>query len=241
MTALERPFAIKVARIINKYVNKAAGDVAENPSASVDASLLGMDDDLTKAYVPHYKRTMKTFGDRTLDGLKSIEGHMLETKQAEEDIFLTALDAWIEDNAATRVALVAETTKADIKAGIQLGLAEQATGAEMANIIREKAGGAIAKSRSFVISRTETHAASQAASIAAVDATGLELNKVFIAADDERTRETHSQTDAESHENPIAKDALFQVGADSMVAPGLGSLPEENINCRCVIGWVTPE
>lgn len=238
MATLERPFSKKVNIIINRYVKKMAGEYEKDPMTNPDVVLMGMTDDLRKVYDTHYRRTMQTFGSRTLDGLKSME-HMLETK-AEKDVFLVGVENWIEDHGA-RAALVEDTTKKQIREGIKFGLAENATGAQMASIIFDKAGGAVAKSRSVVIARTETHMAAQAASVAAVDATGLDLQKVWIAAADERTRDSHLDADSDSHTEPIAKDASFQVGLDSMQAPGLGSVAEENINCRCVVSWVSPD
>jgi HK97 family phage portal protein len=240
MKTLERPFSLRVNQVINKYVNIAAREAgkSENGNAPVDSLLAKMDDDLLKIYEPHYRRTMEQMGGRILEGLKSVGDHILEYKE-ETDIFLTAINNWIDKNAASRVAFVSQTTKDSIKAAISEGIAESLTGSEMAKRIREKTGGSIAKNRSVVISRTETHNASQQASLEAADSSGLELKKVWIAAEDERTRETHIATDNESHSNPLFMDDEFQVGGDSMIAPGGGSDPAENINCRCVMGYRT--
>ncbi len=238
MSALERTFAQKIFTILQHYVNNAARELGKDPKMNIDVLLAGMNSDLQKIYEQQYKSTFIIFGERTIDGLKALSSEC-ECKQDVDDVFLQAAEEWIEDNAATRVAMVTDTTRDLIRDGVMVGLEAGATGTQMAATIRDKAGETISRTRAIVIARTETHMASQAGSLAAANASGIELRKVWIAAADERTRETHNATDAESHANPVDKDGLFQVGADSMAAPGMGSLAEENVNCRCVLGFVS--
>ena len=87
-----------------------------------------------------------------------------------------------------------------------------------------------AKSRATLISRTETVAASNAGAVDRYQKEGVE-KKEWFAAMDERTRETHAAANGQI----VAVRDSFIVGADSMQGPGQGSLPEENINCRCTV------
>ena len=236
MTSLERGFALQVARILHRAA-KTAADAVETfgSSAIITAALSDLEPELQRAFIPHYTKTVDVFGRRLLAAFKSHAKY--ETKA--EDIFADTMREWILRKSADKVAGIAEVTRARIRAAINEGFGADMTGAEVANAIMGKTGGAIAKQRAIVIARTETHMAANEAGIEAVRSTGVEAKKVWISAEDERTRETHSAADAQSHDNPLTMDEEFQVGGDSMTMPGLGSDPAENINCRCVVGWVT--
>lgn len=238
MRAYERTFTAQVAAIINKYVARAAREVRVNGRQTELAfSMDGMIDDMRTALRINYERITKAFGDRVFDAFKS-HPMMIEHKAA-EDVFALQTEQWISHSSSTKVVGIVETTLNQIRGAFESGFAENLTGAEVAKRITMKAGGVIARSRALVIAKTETHAASQVGSLEAMKSTNIPAKKVWVSAEDERTRETHTQADARYHADPIPMDQSFQVGADSMTAPGLGSLPEENIQCRCVVTYVT--
>lgn len=236
MMSLERGFAIRIARLLQKAANDAAEEVERMGAvANTDNTISWLYGDMLTLFTAHYNKTVNVFGQRMLSAFKSHQQY--ETKA--EDLFAASMQDWISKASAEKVTFVTDTTKSMIQAAMVSGFSEGLTGAGVAKLIAEKTGGAIAKHRSKVISRTETHMASQHASLEAVKSTGIEVTKVWISAEDERTRESHSDVDSSSHENPIGRDEAFVVGADSMLMPGQGSDPAENINCRCVVGFVT--
>jgi hypothetical protein len=236
MTALERGFALQVARILHNAAKRAAADVeAFGMNANIDAALTDLPDQLRQVFVPHYTKTADVFGRRLLEAFKSHAKY--ETKSP--DIFAETMREWIQRTSADKVVGIADVTKRRIRAAINESFAANATGSEAARAIIGKTGGAIARQRAIVIARTETHMAASEAGLEAVRSTGVPAKKIWISAEDERTRETHSAADSESHASPLAMDELFSVGSDSMSAPGLGSDPAENVNCRCVTGWIT--
>lgn len=62
--------------------------------------------------------------------------------------------------------------------------------------------------------------------------------KEWIAALDERTRESHAALDGQI----VARTATFDVGGSAMRYPGdPAGEPAEAINCRCALALVTPE
>lgn len=87
-----------------------------------------------------------------------------------------------------------------------------------------------AQYRAEMISRTEVIAASNAGAVDRYEKEGIQ-KKEWFAALDERTRETH----AAAHGQIVGINEDFKVGGDSMPAPGQGSDPAENINCRCTV------
>jgi hypothetical protein len=97
--------------------------------------------------------------------------------------------------------------------------------------------------RAPLIARTETIAALNKADLLAIGQAGISdrLRKSWLTAGDEAVRDTHREAGERYADDPIPLDENFEVGDDSMEAPGLGDLPEENINCRCTVEYVPAE
>jgi hypothetical protein len=92
--------------------------------------------------------------------------------------------------------------------------------------------------RAELIARTEAANTYNAADLEAVNQLGLEgkVRKFWLNEPD--SRDTHQQAGEDYDEaGAIDLDDEFEVGGDKMSYPGGGSLPEENINCRCVLGY----
>ena len=87
------------------------------------------------------------------------------------------------------------------------------------------------KERAERIARTETVSAVNFGQLESAKQSEIVTGKKWLAALDERTRETHEFV----HGQIIPLDQEFEVGDDYMMAPAQGGLPEENINCRCTI------
>ena len=83
------------------------------------------------------------------------------------------------------------------------------------------------------IARTEMNKAASAGNLDGMRQSGVVERKAWLAALDGRTRPTHVDAHFRYRENPIALEAMFEVGQDTMAHPGGGRLPEENIFCRC--------
>lgn len=59
--------------------------------------------------------------------------------------------------------------------------------------------------------------------------------KKWLAAIDDRTRDTHIEAHKQYQKTPIDIDEDFEVGDGAGQAPGQIGLPEEDINCRCTM------
>lgn len=79
------------------------------------------------------------------------------------------------------------------------------------------------------ISRTEVVGGYNGGTLLAWEQSDVVSDKQWIAALDDRTRDTH----ADAHGQTVPLDEDFQVGDGSGPAPGQIGLPEEDINCRC--------
>ena len=177
----------------------------------------------------------KVGGDIANEGPKAHPHLFLERKFA--DRFEAAARMWISQMVANKVTPIVRTTQKDatriIRAATQQGWAEglgqDAIGRLIMAQITQR-GGEIARWRANVIARTETHTAAQAAGFEAEASLGLTLRKQWVAATDERTRDSHAEAD----EQIVGHADDYVVGGHSCQYPGDPSLPpEESINCRC--------
>jgi hypothetical protein len=83
------------------------------------------------------------------------------------------------------------------------------------------------RSSATTIARTETNGATNGGAIVAAQESGVVQGKTWVAALDERTRDTH----LEAHDQTVPLDQDFAVGAGVGPSPGQIGLAEEDINC----------
>lgn len=113
------------------------------------------------------------------------------------------------------------------------GLTEEQIAARILEVMPE-----ISKARARVIARTETHGAANYGSIQAAITTGLPMQKEWLAAEDHRTRASHSEADGQT----VGIEEGFKVGGSWMFYPGDPEGPaEEVINCRCTLGFIVKQ
>ena len=136
-----------------------------------------------------------------------------------------------------RITAISETTRESIVAQITRG---QAQGLGVAEIARGIADVLPVRSvaRGALIARTETHGAANYGADAGARETGLTLRKQWVAAFDERTRESHAEADGQT----VGMDDQFRVGGEYLSYPGdVAGGPENTINCRCAVVHVVVE
>jgi len=95
--------------------------------------------------------------------------------------------------------------------------------------------------RAMRIARTEVVTASNTAAQLYAQQSGDNLNKIWIAVKDKRTRHDHSQVDG----SIVDLNAPFNVGGIQMDHPGARTQPNglpvpgnETVNCRCTIAFI---
>jgi len=100
----------------------------------------------------------------------------------------------------------------------------------------------VIKGQLDTISETETVAAENFGDIESVIQSDLgdRLLKTWVSQRDSKVRESHDIADNEYFEG-IELDEDFDIGEDSMSAPGLGDDPGENCNCRCTLLYIDKE
>ncbi|HET6481283.1 MAG TPA: phage minor head protein, partial [Actinoplanes sp.] len=107
---------------------------------------------------------------------------------------------------------------------------------QLAQRLRESSG--IAARTGTLVARTQVIEASNYGSIAMARASGLAMQKEWIATPDPRTRPTHIAADGQR----VGLADPFMVGGYSADFPADPSLPpSERYNCRCTLGYLIPE
>ena len=81
------------------------------------------------------------------------------------------------------------------------------------------------------VARTETISALNHATLESAKQSEVITNKIWLTTQDSGTRDEHSTADGQR----VPVKEAFNVGGESLDAPGLGSDPANNVNCRCTI------
>lgn len=133
-----------------------------------------------------------------------------------------------------RITSVTETTRQQIVDAIARGYDEGLGQDGVADYVGSVIAG-MSRYRAEMIARTETHGAANYGAMGAAEQTGLPLNKEWVAASDERTREAHAEADGQV----VGMDSPFEVGGEFLLYPGDPAGSAENvINCRCAVSYV---
>jgi hypothetical protein len=154
---------------------------------------------------------------------------------------------WVQqhlDDVANCMARTPDWLFGRVTAQLQAGITQGESIPAMAERVEEQllAGGAdVWQGRATTIARTEALSAYNGGTDQAMrvmsEELGLELEKVWLASMDTRTRDTHFEADGQRA--PLT--GSFVVGGFSCLMPGDESLPAAlRVNCRCSVLYVEP-
>jgi SPP1 gp7 family putative phage head morphogenesis protein len=124
-----------------------------------------------------------------------------------------------------------------IRSEITQGLIKGEGYGQVANRIKDALEGDLNKAR--VVVRTESHRNQNQGmldSMSHAEDKGLKIVKVWMSTLDSKTRDSHDDMDGQKV--PIDEPFVFVSGdnkGEETDAPGLSSIPEEDINCRCTM------
>ncbi len=147
------------------------------------------------------------------------------------------LRQFITTEGAAAVRGITETTRRIVRQALTESAAAGDGIAVAARRLRERVA-TLAPQRAVRIVRTELVAASNVGSLLGAEATGLKLEKFWIATPDGRTRPDHARANGQGA--PL-QAGFFQVGGYRCRYPGDPLLPaSERCNCRCAVGYRKP-
>jgi len=128
---------------------------------------------------------------------------------------------------------ITQTTKDNIQAVL---MQSTINGWGFDEIVKRITNDELNKMRARRIARTETVTAANQGAIFAAQATGLELNKEWLSAIDNRTREDHISVNGQT----VDLNDSFTVGGFAMKQPGDRTFApaKEIVNCRCTVVFI---
>jgi hypothetical protein len=223
-------------RIISRSMVRAIEPFKQylNDSRFQEQALMSVDlidsEQIEKGYEELYVRTIPFFARRTFREIGAKE------QKDVEDLWLETARDYIRSGViADRIAGVTDTTKDRVRGIIQRGIDDGLSIPDIARDIDKLGLDQIIRNRSTVISRTETINASNKGSIEGARATGLELEKEWIATPGGRTRDDHADADGQR----VPMNEYFSVGGEELEYPGdPNGSAEQIIQCRCSLGYV---
>lgn len=162
---------------------------------------------------------------------------VLERKQQDDKIDRFE-QLYMQTVGGTKIAEdIARTTVEQIMTQVAIGRREGMAQSEISKMINGKAA-SIGRARGAVIARTESHSAGNFGAISAAKDSGLPMQKEWISAQGERTREDHAAVDGQIR----ALDAPFDVGGEKLMYPGdMAGSAHNVINCRCAQGYIVQD
>lgn len=194
----------------------------------------GFHDRIEATYRQMALASITQFGLRILDQGKA-HGLPLETKESFAQIMTRLALRYVQQEMIRRrITEVTETTRRQIvnaiDRGYRGGLGQRGVADAILDLVPS-----LSSTRANVIARTETHGAANYGSNEAAKQTGLPMNREWISAADERTRETHREANGQI----VGMTDTFRIGDSDLEFPGDPSAPpEEVINCRCTLAYV---
>ena len=230
-----------MAKVIAQAMNAATDAYEATGKPTIPDTLMP---DVQAALANIWGRAGRMMGQRIIGQVKDGYRH-LETKAGEESLFQRILIEFIQQFGALRVTQIVEATREGMMRVIASGLKQGLSVEQIAKDLRENIP-LISRLRANVIARTETHSASQHASIQVAKTSRLTLMKEWVPVEDHRTRdfgEGDGIIDQFSHRamtgQRVPVDHAFKVPRrdgtfENMMFPGDPNGSAGNvINCRC--------
>ena len=202
---------------------------ADKSDFGVEAAIRQQDAKLAAIMSTEINNVIETFGERILNSQSK------SRKDMGIDPFDDAVRNYFKIYGLRHVEIISQTTVEQMRRLISQGEIEGLSTDQVArNIVKQIP--TISRYRANAIARTETHTAANYGSQAAAESTGLNIQKEWVAANDERTREDHIDADGQI----VGLNESFDVGGEALMFPGDPSGSAGNIiNCRCTVAYIT--
>lgn len=187
-------------------------------------------DSIQQAYIQVYRDVGFEFA--------VLEFNRMKNRKSEPENFRSNwfeyFDNWVRAYGGDMIRGVTDTTKQIVRAILMDANQQGLSAFETANYLTDNYE-PYSFFRAERIARTEVITASNLGTYQGALATGLSLKKVWIATQDQRTRDTHLILDG----TQTTMEGSFFVGASEARYPGDPALSaKERINCRCTIDFI---
>jgi hypothetical protein len=248
----QRLQSLLLDRLVVKYERRIAREIARAMSAGATAYQRGEPVDMsqhkeriTRIMTTVWTDSARTMSEHVLGTEKAL--HAMEYKRGIGEITPTVvmdrlMRSWIATTGTEKITQITNTTQSDIRRMIDQGIEDGTPEREIGAMIRAIAPTKSA-SRAQTIARTETHAASQASAQATAEALDLQMVRVWVSAQGERTRSIAdgAQFDHDgANGQRVGMNEPFTITGvnfdEQIMYPGDPSGSAANvINCRCCV------
>jgi hypothetical protein len=229
MRKIEPVYTKRVYSVTQRYYKQVIADSKNNYGAGFTRLTAKYRDDIRLILEFYAEKTIRIFGK---DLIGRVKRSPIRLEQKAESYIDLIRKRYIQQHGATQVKYIVDTSRDKV---VEVLANTNQQPKDMEKRIAVLLGTTL--SRAATIARTETHNASQfgvnyiAKEIEAD--TGIKMVKAWVASQDERTRPTHAEQDAD---NWIGMDESFIVGDSIMMYPAdPNGSAEEVINCRCAL------
>lgn len=224
-------------KLLTRFAARAASQYKLNGEAGLVLALEQFKDEASKGFVATWRAALSAFAKQTakLTSKRRVLTKVIKAKKA------TVIDEvvvdWTNKFLAEKIQGVGRTLSKEVKRIISGGTNEGLTIPEISAKINDTL---LSKTpyEAMRIARTEVHGAAMAGMDAGAAATGLELKKQWLAAEDDRTRPAHAAADGQT----VGMNESFTVDGEQLRFPGDPYGSAENvIQCRCTTLYIPAE
>lgn len=235
---IEQKYVRRIAWEVNRAMREAASLVSEGKPVPTDQILPKHQQRLQRLLDALWNESGKDMSEHIAGNKKAM--HSFETKREFGAVQPTeqadrVMQDWIRSIGVTKIVRISSTTKRDVQRIINKGIKDGLSEKEIAELIR-KSSPTLANNRAQLIARTETHTAANVAAQATAKASGVQLEREWVAnMGSERTRVSHREADGQR----VGMNEPFIVDGVPLMYPGDPEGPARlTINCRCAIAYV---
>lgn len=230
----------KAYRIVQKHIKSILLNIPFNNASLTNYQYL-IDANITKEQIySMFKELYSTIG---LAHGNRVNKELEKVKKANvlfNEALLREILLFLSTDGGVKITSVHDTLVSDVIKSISDTLGTNGTIIDLQNAIQAilSKAGTFYKWQSLRIARTETTAAANFAAIKTAEQSDLVMDKIWISAQDNRTRITpFDHLDMNNVKQELNKP--FFVGSENIQYPGDVKASAGNvINCRCTIGFI---
>lgn len=235
---IEQKYLRRIGSEINRAMRKAAKNVQDSLPAPIDRVKAEHEQRLNRILTQLWTESGRTISEQIAGNKKAMQSFelkrdgVLPTEQAD-----MVMQQWIATVGARKIVQISNTTINDVRRVVEKGIENGLSERDLAKEIR-KVSPVLAGNRAQSIARTETGAASANAAQATAQASGVELEREWVASSGERTRKSHDDADGQV----VPMDQPFIVGGYELMMPCDPKGPAHlTINCRCAVAYIVKQ
>jgi hypothetical protein len=227
-------------RIVRKHIRKIIGDIPFNnmSKTTYNALIVGniSKDKIEKMYNELYLTVGAPIYNSIYKKLKSV-------KFFNENLFNEMMALWLQNNAGLNIVSVHSTLIQTILDTISQGYEQNLSVSDISRLLQQQG---LYRAQALRIARTETTTITNASTVMAGNSSDLVLDKVWISAQDKRTRRRPRDRFDHLHMNgvKVGQDEDFNVSGEMLSYPGditnreVRTSAGNIIQCRCKVALV---